>query len=97
MTIIENGHIVRSTAGRDEGKLYLVWQTDGDFLSLVDGDKRGITKAKRKRRKHLVMLAMLEEDEMTHILAGLNDGSADCRIRRQLTRYKRSETEKINE
>lgn len=97
MTIDESGSIVRSTTGRDKGRLYLVWQSEGDFLTLVDGDKRRVSKPKRKRRKHAVMLVMLEKKEFADIQSGCKDGSADSRIRRHLLRYKRSNTDKINE
>ncbi len=97
MTKIESGSIVRSTAGRDKERLYLVWESQAGFLFVVDGDKRRVSKPKRKRRKHLSQLDMLETEEFADIRSGIKDGTADSRIRRQLLRYKRNETDKIND
>ena len=39
---IAKSMIVRSTAGRDKGKLFLVLGTEGDFLLLADGKTRRV-------------------------------------------------------
>ena len=44
--------IVRSIAGRDQGKYFLVTDTEGEFLMLADGKTRRLEKPKRKKRKH---------------------------------------------
>lgn len=44
--------VVRSTAGHDAGKLFYVLETDGTWLSLVNGKDRTIEKPKRKKSKH---------------------------------------------
>ena len=49
---IARSDIVRSTAGRDQGKLFFVLETDGEFLMLADGKTRRIECPKRKKRKH---------------------------------------------
>ena len=51
---VETGRVVRSKAGRDEGKYFVVIALDGEEFALVaDGDRRGVEKPKRKRLKHL--------------------------------------------
>ena len=51
---IEVGCFVRSTAGRDAGRLFIVIQEcDADFVLIADGGLRGLERPKRKRRKHL--------------------------------------------
>lgn len=45
--------IVRSTQGRDRGKLYMVVNCDEDFLFLSDGKYRKLGGPKKKRRKHV--------------------------------------------
>lgn len=48
------GDIVKSTAGRDKGNLYIVQQiVDKDFALLVDGKTKLLSKPKKKRLKHL--------------------------------------------
>lgn len=51
---IELGSVVRSLAGRDEGRLFLVVaEIDDDFVMVANGALRGIDRQKKKRRKHL--------------------------------------------
>lgn len=48
------GDIVKSTAGRDMGNLYIVQQIlDRDFALLVDGKTKLLSKPKKKRLKHI--------------------------------------------
>ncbi len=48
------GSVVRSKAGRDAGRYFVVMGFDGeDFVWLCDGKLRGIERQKRKRRRHL--------------------------------------------
>ena len=44
--------VVVSTAGRDAGSLFYVLETDGIWLTLVNGKDRRIEKPKRKKCKH---------------------------------------------
>ena len=39
---IAKSAIVKSAAGRDKGKLFFVLDTEGDFLLLADGRRRGV-------------------------------------------------------
>lgn len=51
---IEIGSVVRSKAGRDEGRLFVVTEIiDDDFVYVVNGALRGIERPKKKRKKHL--------------------------------------------
>ena len=51
---IEIGSIVRSLAGRDQGRLFVVIQElDSDFVMVANGKLRGMDRLKKKRRKHL--------------------------------------------
>ena len=51
---IEVGSIVRSKAGRDEGRLFVVIEElDENFVRVADGKLRGMERLKKKRRKHL--------------------------------------------
>ena len=49
---VTRSDIVRSIAGRDQGKLFFVLDTDGEFLLLADGKTRRLESPKRKKRKH---------------------------------------------
>jgi len=51
---VEVGSIVRSRAGRDQGRLFLVVEeVDDDFVMIANGDLRKLDRLKKKRRKHL--------------------------------------------
>ena len=40
---VETGRVVRSKAGRDEGKYFVVIALDGEeFAWVADGDRRGV-------------------------------------------------------
>ena len=49
---IARSDIVRSIAGRDKGKFFFVFDTEGEFLMLADGKTRKLENPKRKKRKH---------------------------------------------
>ena len=47
---LQPGCVVRSKAGRDEGRYFIVLSLDGDeFAWVADGDLRKVEKPKRKR------------------------------------------------
>ena len=50
---IVKSNIVKSTAGRDEGDLFFVLDTQEEFLLLADGKRRRVESPKRKKRKHV--------------------------------------------
>ena len=45
--------VVKSTAGRDQGKLFYVIGTDPVYLTLANGKDRTLESPKRKKRKHI--------------------------------------------
>lgn len=48
------GSLVKSTAGRDENKTYLIVKLlKNDFCELVDGNTKTFEKPKKKNKKHL--------------------------------------------
>ena len=57
---LETGRLVRSTAGRDGGRPFVVVaEIDEDFVLIADGSLRKIDRPKKKRRKHLYALPFL--------------------------------------
>ena len=53
---IVKSNIVKSTAGRDEGDLFFVLDTQEEFLLLADGKRRRVEKPKKKKRKHVAFV-----------------------------------------
>ena len=45
---IAKSNIVRSDAGRDKGKLFVVLSVEGEYLLLADGKSRKVESPKRK-------------------------------------------------
>ena len=49
------GEIVRSRAGRDCGRAFVVWKVlDEEYVLLVDGALRTLERPKKKKRRHLL-------------------------------------------
>ena len=68
---IEIGSVVRSEAGRDQGRLFLVVQeVDADFVMVVNGQLRRMDHLKKKRRKHLKPTGLVVEE----LRSRLSDG-----------------------
>ena len=57
MDDIRPADIVRSIAGRDQGKLFFVLDAEEDYLLLADGKTRKLESPKRKKRRHAAFAA----------------------------------------
>lgn len=54
---IQIGQFVRSKAGRDKDRIFMVMEiVDEKFLLIADGDLRRIEKPKKKKIRHLAVL-----------------------------------------
>ena len=66
------GSIVRSLAGRDEGRLFvIVEEIDDDFVYVADGKLRGMDRLKKKRRKHLKPTGTVVDELRSRLAEGL--------------------------
>lgn len=73
------GMLVYSKAGRDKGKLFLVLDTENDFVYLSDGDTRRIGSPKKKKIKHI---------NKTNTVLNLDfDNISDSEVRHALVEY----------
>lgn len=51
---VEIGRLVRSTAGRDKGRYFVILDIiDEQYINIVDGDLRSKDRPKRKKLKHV--------------------------------------------
>ena len=57
---LAKSNIVRSDAGRDKGKLFVVLAVEGEFLLLADGKSRKVENPKRKKRRHVLFVSAEE-------------------------------------
>lgn len=58
------GRLVRSKAGHDKGRYYLVLACAADILYLADGRKRGIANPKKKNIRHIQIVHKVAADLM---------------------------------
>lgn len=67
---IKVGQIVKSKAGRDSGKVFIIKDIlDKDYVAIVDGKLRKLAKPKKKKIKHL----MIYKDIINIENADIND------------------------
>ena len=70
------GQVVKSRAGRDKGRVFLVLEiVDDQHVLIVDGDLRKLEKPKKKKLKHLMIYNTVIEDfeERLNSKLGIND------------------------
>ena len=83
---IAKSDIVRSDAGRDKGKLFIVLAVEGEYLLLADGKSRKVESPKRKKRKHVLFVAADETRVSQKII---NDEKlTNSELRRTLAAYR---------
>ena len=80
---IARSNIVRSNAGRDKGKLFVVLAVEGEYLLLADGKSRKVESPKRKKRRH----AERVEVQHTRVAEKIKGGEkiTNSELRRTLT------------
>ena len=76
------GRLVRSKAGHDKGKFYLVLACAGNMLYLADGHQRGIANPKKKNICHVQIVHKVAADFMNRESGTL---PSDLEIRAAMT------------
>ena len=57
---VDKSSLIVSKAGRDQGQLFYVIDTDEQYVYLADGKSRRLEKPKRKKRKHVEQVPRTE-------------------------------------
>ena len=83
---IAKSNIVRSGAGRDKGKLFVVLAVEGEYLLLADGKGRKVESPKRKKRRHVLFVAADENRLSDKIKSG--EKITNSELRRTLAGYR---------
>ena len=83
---IAKSDIVRSDAGRDQGKLFIVLAVEGEYLLLADGKGRKAESPKRKKRKHVLFVA--EDDSRLADKIKRSEKITNSELRRTLAAYR---------
>jgi len=89
---IEKSNIVRSGAGRDKGKLFVVLAVEGEYLLLADGKSRKLEAPKRKKRRHVSFVAAADENRLSKKIRG-EEKITNSELRRALAAYRDAHTE----
>ncbi len=83
------GQVVKSRAGRDNGKIFLVLEVlDEQFVYLVDGDLRKLTNPKKKKVKHLTIYNTVITDFESKLTDAVKVN--DAYVRKVLEPFKKS-------
>ena len=83
---IAQSNIVRSDAGRDAGKLFVVLAVEGEYLLLADGKSRKVESPKRKKRRHVLFVAA-EESRLSEKIRS-KEKVTNSELRRILAAYR---------
>ena len=83
---IAKSDIVRSDAGRDKGKLFVVLAVEGEYLLLADGKARKVESPKRKKRRHVLFVAA-DENRLSDKMKS-EEKITNSELRRTLAGYR---------
>ena len=83
---IAKSNIVRSDAGRDKGKLFVVLAAEGEYLLLADGKSRKVENPKRKKRRHVLFVAA-DENRLSDKMKS-EEKITNSELRRTLAGYR---------
>ena len=61
---LEPGMLARSKAGHDRDRVYVIIETENEYVYVADGDLRPLRHMKRKNRKHLQPILKMRLEEM---------------------------------
>ena len=59
MTELKEGMLVKSLAGHDKGRIYVISRGDGEYVYLLDGDRRILGQEKKKNRRHVQLIKVM--------------------------------------
>ena len=86
---IAASNIVRSVAGRDRGKLFIVLAVEGEYLLLADGKSRKVESPKRKKRRHVLFVAA-DENRLSEKIRG-EAKITNSELRKTLAAYREAD------
>ena len=83
---IARSNIVKSDAGRDQGKLFVVLSIEGEYILLADSKSRRVESPKRKKSKHVLFVS----DEKTRLSEKMkhDERISNIEVRKTLAAYR---------
>jgi ribosomal protein L14E/L6E/L27E len=85
-TLFDKGQIVFSKAGRDKGGCFVVAEAAEEYVYIVDGKTRKLSKPKKKKNIHIQPTHYVVEDVKNKLESGAYIQDSD--IRTALSEYK---------
>lgn len=86
------GDVVRSAAGHDKNKAYIVVAEDGEYVLVANGKTRSADTPKRKKKKHLLYIGRIDESSAECIYKrsgafSVKNGTSDSELRKLLKHF----------
>lgn len=83
------GDVIRSIAGHDKGKCFIVIATEGKFILAADGRTKTVDQPKLKNPKHVLKIGTIDSEDAKALVGrtgyfAVSAGTSDSRIRRLL-------------
>lgn len=85
---IQCGQIIKSKAGRDQGKFFIILDIQDEYVYLVDGQTRRVENPKKKKIKHIQPTKIVIETINHKIENDIRLTNAD--IRKELIVYQKN-------
>lgn len=90
---METIEFAKSMSGHDKNQYYLIIKKDEEFVYLVNGTTKPLTKPKKKNRKHIQMIKRLSDE----IIGILQKEQTDVTIKKAIKEYQKQQNkEDIN-
>lgn len=83
----EKGMLVKSLAGHDKGKFYVIINIEENIVFLADGSIRTLNRLKKKKKRHVQLI------RQKHNIENIDDAG----IKSILNEYKKTETTESRE
>ena len=79
MNELKCGQLVKSKAGRDKNKIFIIIHIEGEYLYLVDGKLRRLENPKKKKIKHIQPINEIASEIESKIINDRKMTNADIR------------------
>ncbi|MEE1313255.1 MAG: hypothetical protein UHS41_05860 [Lachnospiraceae bacterium] len=56
------GYYAISKAGHDKGKTYIIWNTEDEYVYLVNGITKTMDEPKKKKKKHVQIQCCMDDE-----------------------------------
>lgn len=73
------GQIVKSKAGRDKDRYFIIIEAQDEYVYVVDGDLRKLEKPKAKKKKHMQPVNVVVQELKEQMDQGYKVSNADIR------------------